>query len=166
MPDLSLASFKRSPFFQTQKGRVVVGAAIVGVVALLFWVLGGRSPGAAASADRTYICSKTGKVFKVTLKPGMEIPVKSPYSGEMTGYPAEECFWNADGTTRKEPSFVLVRKYLGEKEETFCPDCGRRVVPHNPAPVEGRPAPPTAEEYKLRIARRAGPAPSRDEEQP
>ena len=154
----------RTGFLDSNSGKAVKIAGLLIVVACAFWYFGGGSPGADASANRMYICSDTNRPFKVKLKPGLEIPVKSPFSGKMTGYPAEECYWTTEGSIKKEPTYVLVKKYLGEKEETFCPDCGRLVSPHNPPAVSGHRPPMTAAEYKEYAAHRRGPVPSRDEQ--
>jgi hypothetical protein len=84
------------------------------------------------------------------LKVGDQIPVKSPHSGKSTGYPAELCYWTKDGVIKSEPTAVLLRSHLGERSPTFCPDCGRLVVGHNPRPSQGDKPPPTQAEYKPR----------------
>ena len=49
---------------------------------------------------------------------------------------------------KKEPTPVFVKSRAGEPGPTFCPDCGRLVVVHNPKPKDGDRPPPTQAEYK------------------
>jgi hypothetical protein len=63
-----------------------------------------------------------------------------------TGYPAEACYWTADGGTKTEPTWVLMNAVLGKPGPTFCPDCGRLVVARNPMPGPGVKPPPTQQE--------------------
>ena len=97
-----------------------------------------------------FVDSETGKTFTLELKRGMTFPVISPYTGRATGYQPEACFWNADGTTKSTPTYVILNSDLGKSGPTFCPDCGRLVVPHNPPPSGQRP-PPTRDEYFQRF---------------
>jgi len=136
-------------FLESTAGKVVsVILILVALIAIYFSVRSnfGQSDAASMSADRMFVDSTTGKPFSHELVIGEKLPVKAP-SGGMTGYPAELCFWNADGTIRSKPYPVLVNAYLGKKGPTFCPDCGRLVVPHNPMPMKGDTPPPTKAEY-------------------
>jgi hypothetical protein len=140
-------------FLATARGRATAIALCVLAIALLAWMLRsyfGPSDAVRRANTRTFICSETGKVFEVTIKEGMTIPIHSKYSGKDTGWPAEFCYWNADGSTRKDPTPVLLRLYKGQKDPTFCPDCGRLVVGHNPMPMAGMKPPPTEGEYAKR----------------
>ncbi len=109
-----------------------------------WWKQGDLPPSAFA---RTYICTETGKTFQHQDKQGEIYPILSPYSGKNTGVPAEPCFWTADGGAKKEPTWVLLNSLAGKPEPTFCPDCGRLVVGHNPRPRPGAKPPPKREEY-------------------
>ena len=132
------------------KAGIGLAAAVVlvGIIAAYMSLRGVMTSEAAAlSADRVFIDAKTGKPYELELKEGMPMPAPAP-SGGNTGYPAEKCYWTRDGKTKKDPTFVLLNIYKGSKEATFCPDCGRLVVGHNPPPAEGRSAPPTEDEYK------------------
>jgi hypothetical protein len=102
----------------------------------------GDDAATAASRDRMYICAKTGKPFRHEVKLGDRTPVPSPHSGENTGYPAELCFWTADGGTKTDPTPVLLNEYAGKAGPTYCPDCGRLVTGLNPPPQPGVKAPP------------------------
>ena len=64
--------------------------------------------------------------------------------------------WTKDGKIKQDPTPVLLNEYAGKPGPTFCPDCGRRVVAHNPPPVIGAKPPPTKEEYAKRQADRTG----------
>lgn len=141
---------KLREFLESLAGKITCGVLILLAVLALFFAIrnaSGPSAAAAISADRVFICSETLKSFKHELKRGESIPVRSPYSGKDTGYPAELCYWTKEGRVKKEPDAVLLKSYLGESGPTFCPSCGRLVVGHNPRPHEGSTPPPTQEEY-------------------
>jgi hypothetical protein len=97
----------------------------------------------------TYVCTETGKSFRHLNQIGETLPILSPYSGKNTGMPAEPCYWTKEGKAKADPTWVLLNseKPVPEPEPTFCPDCGRLVVPRNPPPKDGRPPPPTREEW-------------------
>ena len=128
---------------------MIVGGAVLAVSA---WRSLGGGGFAEAAARRTFICSATGKPFTHELAKGDTIPVASPHSGKPTGYPAELCYWTADGRTKDEPTPVLLNTHAGLPGATFCPDCGRLVVGHNPKPAPGDRPPPT----KAQMPARAG----------
>ncbi|MDB5294276.1 MAG: hypothetical protein JWO31_259 [Phycisphaerales bacterium] len=138
-------------FFKTPAGRVV-GAILLlaGAVALYHSLRNvfGDSDAVVASKTRWFVCAQTGKPFRHELTLGESPPVDSPHSGAKTGYPAELCFWTADGKSKPEPTPVLLNSTIGKPGPTFCPDCKRLVVGHNPPPETGRSAPPTQSEYK------------------
>ena len=95
----------------------------------------------------TYICTETGKPFRHKNRIGETQPIRSPYSGKNTGVPAEACYWTADGSIKKQPTWVLLNESSGKPGPTFCPDCGRLVVGHNPPPRPGAIPPPTRQVY-------------------
>lgn len=140
-------------FFKTPAGRVVAIALVVCALGVMFYsireVFGGN-PASATSRERQFICAQTRKSFVYELERGDVIPVKSPYSGANTGYPAELCFWTADGTVKTKPTLVLLNQYAGSAGPTFCPDCKRLVVGHNPPPEPGGTPPPTEEQHTAR----------------
>ena len=135
-----------------KRGKVLASLLAVIGVAGLWWsgkrVLG-KTDAAGISQTRWMICSETGKVFEGSIQRGSVFPLYSPYSKRQTGYPAERCFWTADGQIKSEPTFVLVKGHLGEKGPTFCPDCGRLVLVNNPGAGGGK-APPTQSEFLAR----------------
>ena len=132
-----------------RRARKALGLLIGGVLAgagmgLALWWL---APAAGdISAERPFICAQTGRSFRAKVRAGMLPPIRSPHSGKDTGYPAEMCYWNSDGTARTQPTAVLLNSYVGRPEPTFCPECGRRVVAHNPRPNGTCRPPPTAQE--------------------
>lgn len=136
----------------TPAAKVVVTAAsiVLLIVAgrVIYSYMKGDTPDTAFST--MFICTETGKTFRHTNKIGETQPILSPYSGKNTGVPAEACYWNADGTPKKEPTWVLLNELAGKEGPTFCPDCDRLVVGHNPAPAPGVHPPPTREEYGSR----------------
>ena len=120
---------------------IIIGLAVYQVKSSLF-------PSAVADErERMFVDSQTGEPFRHELKLGETIPVDAP-SGGKTGYPAELCYWTKDGQIKKDPTYVLLNSYLGKPGPTFCPDCGRLVVPHNPMATPGMRPPPTRDEYE------------------
>jgi hypothetical protein len=120
---------------------------------LMYWSVRsnfGPTRAARMASDRVFVCSKTGKSFSHSVEKGEAIPVYSKYSGENTGFPAEMCFWKADGSIRAGGVPVLLNQYKGLGEPTFCPECGRLVVGHNPPADPTRKPPPTKTEYEAR----------------
>jgi hypothetical protein len=142
-------------FLRGPNGRYATFAVLaVGLVAIVYsvWANLGPSDAAAAASGRWYVDAKTGKPFRHTVTIGDPVPCVAP-SGGKTGFPAELCFWNKDGSikgTGQEPTPVLLNSLVGKSEPTFCPECGRLVVSHNPAPNQGDKAPPTQDQYKAR----------------
>lgn len=139
-------------FLQTTPGRVATAGVIVALAGGLIWYAKsalGPSEAAQMASRQTFVDAKTGKAFTVDLKPGMKIPTRAP-SGEDSGYPAELCYWTADGQVKSDPDPVLMNTYVGKPEPTFCPVCRRLVVHHNPKPRDGQRPPPTEQEYGQR----------------
>ena len=137
-------------FFDTAPGKVCLGVVILAAGVFCFYQIRnifGASQGAVHANDRIFVCSETGKGFHVKLTESLTIPVHSPYSGKNTGYPAELCYWTADGKPKSDPTPVLMNSYIGKTGPTFCPECGRLVVGHNPMAREGKTPPPTKAEY-------------------
>jgi hypothetical protein len=133
----------------SQTGKVVAIAVVLGAVAFAVYIVKSTFSPAAVSEERErwFVDATTLTPFHHELVLGESIPVKAP-SGNMSGYPAELCFWTKDGTPKTDPTPVLLNLYLGKKGPTFCPDCGRLVVPRNPAPTPGMRPPPTQEEWE------------------
>jgi hypothetical protein len=130
---------------------VAVTLAVVAILVTLYMIKNAiSSPTVAAERERVFIDSQTGKSFDHELKLGESIPVDAP-SGSKSGYPAELCYWTKDGQPKTDPTPVLLNSWLGKPGPTFCPDCGRLVVAHNPMALPGMRPPPTQEEYQKRM---------------
>jgi len=137
-------------FFESTAGRVVAMVLVIvglGAAIYVFKSGFGAPPEVAAANDRVFIDATTGSSFKMELKSGMKVPIRAP-SGKDTGYPAELCYWTKDGKIRDKPYPVLLNTWVSKPGPTFCPDCGRLVVAHNPRPGPGASPPPTEAEYK------------------
>ena len=119
---------------------MVVGSIAMFLVAafLLFRAVGGFTLDAGeASRIRIAVDSATGKVFsEYKIRDGETWPWKHPSTGKSTLYPAEACYWTADGQAKLEPTYVILKSIMGEEGDTICPDCGRKVVAHNPMPPD------------------------------
>jgi len=135
-------------FFRSPAGIGVAAILVLIGAVFAFNAIRGFTTSEASemSANRVFIDATTGKSYSIELKVGMPFPAPAP-SGGNTGYPAEACYWTKDGHVKKDPTYVLLNIYKGSKEPTFCPDCGRLVVAHNPEAREGMKAPPTKENY-------------------
>ena len=151
--------FFEGPGGKTLAGVILVAAAVAGWLAFRSYF--GQSEASALSNERVFICARTGKTFTGRLDVGMMIPIRSPHSGENTGYEAEKCFWTKDGSPKAQPTYVLLNDHKPEHQgrkapPTFCPDCGRLVRPLNPAPEAGAKPPPTQAEYVERRMKAEG----------
>ncbi len=123
-----------------QRQLVVWVAAFAGIglgaLGIARW-LSGTGNLARDMRERTLIDAETGTVFEhMPVPAGAPLPLEHPETGRTTLYPAERCHWNADGTAKLEPTYVLLNSYVGSDEPTACPDCGRDVVAHNPLPPD------------------------------
>lgn len=126
--------------------------AVLALIWVVWGMIGPSDAARSASADTTFICATTGKTFSGSLA-GQTVPVLSPHSNQNTGYPAEFCYWTAEGTLKSEPTPVLLNSYVGKPGPTFCPDCRRLVLPRTAKPAEGATPPPTELEYRRNPAR-------------
>lgn len=145
-------------FLNSSRGKTAsVVAVILMLLAASFFVWGAMKPtdAEAIARDHIFMDAKTLKPFSHELKMGDHIPCDAP-SGGKTGYPAELCYWTKDGKVRKDPYPVLLKSWIGQPGPTFCPDCGRLVVGHNPEPAPGMKPPPLEAEYKPRGGSRDG----------
>jgi hypothetical protein len=115
---------------------IAAGIGILVACVLTYRQLVGTGPALENwSLTRAMIDSQTGEVFpQFRVKVGATVPYTNPKTGTATLYPAESCYWTKDGKAKLEPTYVLVNEYVGKPGATTCPDCGHRVVPHNPAP--------------------------------
>jgi hypothetical protein len=136
-------------FFRTKAGMGVAAVLVLlGLGVVVVTVKGVMTnEGADLSAHRMFMDAKTGLPYPFEIDLKTPIPAPAP-SGGNTGYPGEACYWTKDGKPKAEPTWVLLNKYKGSNEPTFCPDCGRLVVGHNPPAAQGAKPPPTKQEYK------------------
>jgi hypothetical protein len=137
-------------FLASKGGRVAAAAAIVAMSAVIYASSReyfSEADFAGDSRTRTFICAETGRPFKHTLTIGDEFPLLSPHSDKHTGYPAELCYWSADGGVNVKPTHVLLNPLRGQRGPTFCPDCDRLVTEMNEPPRAGIAAPPTRAEH-------------------
>lgn len=128
-------------WIKANPGRALVGGiAVLGILAgaiFAYRAVAGRSALRDDINRRTLIDSVTGRVFEeFPLPTGASLPYENPKTGERTLYTAEACYWNADGTAKLDPTWVLLNELVGKDGPTLCPDCGRRVVGHNPTPPD------------------------------
>jgi hypothetical protein len=138
-------------FLGTKTGQGVAIAGAAAAVILAVFVLKnaiGGGPAVNLSRARVYVCSETGKSFEHEIKMGERNPIYSPHSGKNTGWPAESCYWTKDGKIKQEPTYILLNEYAKKPGPTFCPECGRLVMPLNPPPMPGSKPPPTQAEFK------------------
>jgi hypothetical protein len=138
-------------FFSTARGRMVaVLFCMAGLGAITWSIWSNLMPNSAVAAanDPLFVNAETGYAFHCKLKIGMAIPVVCPDTGKATGYKAELCYWTKDGHVKEEPTPVALKEDQGQPGPTFCPDCGRLVMLHNPRAAENRSPPPTEAEYK------------------
>lgn len=140
-------------FLKTSGGRAISIVLVALCILAAAWSIWSNVGLNAATKDLNsplFIDSETGQTFHMALKVGMSIPVISPYTGRRTGYEPEFCYWTKDGHVKKVPTPVLMNDEVGKPGPTFCPDCGRLVVHHNPMAIEGHRPPPTKAEYEAR----------------
>jgi hypothetical protein len=140
-------------FLQGRGGTVLALIVLLaGGIAIYMGYQNMASNGADSANRRIFICAKTLKQYEINLTLSTPIPAPSPFTGQNTGYPAELCYWTADGQIKKDPTAVLLQNLAqpGYVGPTFCPDCGRLVVGHNPKPGDN--PPPTREQWMARHA--------------
>jgi hypothetical protein len=116
--------------------RIAAPVLCVVALALITLQISTRPPDyGAMSRQITLVDTETGEVFKeFKIKNGDTEPWAHPRTGRRTLYSPEYCFWNADGTGKTTPTYVILNAKLGIDAPTTCPDCGRVVVRHNPEP--------------------------------
>jgi hypothetical protein len=143
-------------WFKTEPWKKI-GALFFAVLAVVVVWYAIHSWGSPIDQTRypVFMDSETGKLYHLEIKQGMATsPATSPDTGRPTLYQPEACYWNADGSAKTTPTYVILNSQLGKPGPTFCPDCGRLVVLHNPRP-NGQPPPPTVADYQ-RLQREFG----------
>ena len=123
-----------------QRILLAVAAVILIVAGVLAWRRVDKGSKYKVSAERAFKCTECGQVFEHTLKRGDGEPLKCSECGKQAGWRAETCYWTKDAggqwKAKLDPTFVLQKERMGIDERTFCPDCGREVVGHNPKPPQ------------------------------
>ena len=118
---------------------IIAGVVFIAALITAWFMVGGSSP-AEIAAKQIYICSETNRTFEHKAVEGEIEPIMSPHSKKKTGYLAEKCYWRKmpDGSykAKKNPTYVLLKRRVDweSTEKTYCPDCEREVVGHNPMP--------------------------------
>jgi hypothetical protein len=163
---MTQASPQPAPRKSSNALRIVGALAFIAVAGgIVYWMMqaySGRPESGFQPSERVFIDSATMKPFNHELKAGESIPVKAP-SGGNTGYQAELCYWTKDGKVKDEPTAVLLNEAVSKPGPTFCPDCGRLVVPHNPhASADATPPPTQSEYHSPSTESTTNPSPSRD----
>jgi hypothetical protein len=121
--------------------KLIIAGVIFVAAGVTAWImLSGNTP-ADLVAQQVYVCIETNRTFEHKVSEGEMEPILSPYSKKNTGYAAERCYWKKmpDGTykAKKTPTYVVLKRRIDEtsNEKTYCPDCDREVVGHNPMPT-------------------------------
>jgi hypothetical protein len=136
-------------FLATPAGKVIASLlSVVLVVLAVYTTMGymrGDEPDSAHYTE--YVDSETGQAFRHKNEMGETQPLYSPFSKKEDAYPGEPCYWTASGKIKTDPTWVLLNETLHKPGPTFCPDCHRLVIAHNPMAEAGATPPPTEEEY-------------------
>lgn len=123
-----------------QRKLIIVSAVLFVLAGGVAWYMLSGKTAADVAAVRVYVCSETGRTFEHKIREGEEEPIESPYTNKATGYIPETCYWTKaeDGKWKAKltPTYVLLKRKLNpdSREKTYCPDCGREVIGHNPMP--------------------------------
>lgn len=141
-------------FLQGPIGRyAAIGFCVIGIgmAGWMFFGPDGQDEAISSMNAQVWI-DLDGNVFMPDLKPFEPSP-NGPTGKK--AFRAELCAWTKDGKTKPNPTPVLLNSHKGLSEPTFCPDCGRLVVPLNALPVPGIPdseqrVPPTQQEYEAK----------------
>lgn len=128
------SSSERAQEKRSQLKAVLAGAACIAAIAGVAFGFFRRDPMLVAANTRIVMCAETHRAFPHELVRGEEEPYYSPYSQKRTAWRTEQCFWTRDGKVKKTPTYVILNSHMGVNQKTFCPDCGREVVGHNPPP--------------------------------
>jgi hypothetical protein len=137
---------------ESQKGKSIAIVLAIGAIGASLYMIKSALSSSVVSAEhrRIFVDAQTGRPFYHDLEKGEVIPVDAP-SGQKTGFPAELCYWTKEGQPKQDPTAVLMNSWIGKSGPTFCPECGRLVVPNNPPASPGRRPPPTQQEYQERM---------------
>jgi len=124
---------------KSQQIKLVSAVVMIVVAALVaFYNLfgGGPTPGELSRRRDLIDVEEPHEVFlNHKIPEDGRFPYVNPKTGKESLFPVERCYYNKDGSVKLIPTYVLLNSYKNNETETKCPDCGRRVVPHNPAPT-------------------------------
>ncbi len=122
---------------ETMKAAFAVVCLLAAVGFGVYQFTGGGPDLGSNSLYREVVDSKTNEAFtNFPIGENTSYPYTNPKTGERTLFPAERCYYTRDGKVKATPTLVFVKQYENENAgETMCPDCGRPVVRHNPAPA-------------------------------
>lgn len=133
------AASKRAGIDRRTVGVVALTVASLGILSFVLFrsINTYQNSPDTQSRYRALVDSETGQVFEDFRVPsGATFPLKNPSTGKPTLYMAEACFWTKDGKAKLTPTWVFVKETAGQQGPTMCPDCGRKVIPHNPTPPD------------------------------
>jgi len=122
--------------------RILLAAAVVVllVAGVLAWRELSSGPRYNVAAERMFKCAECGHVFEYTIKMGDIAPIECKYCDKQAGWPTEKCYWtkgeDGEWKAKLEPTYVILKRAMGIDEDTYCPDCGHKVVGHNPKPPQ------------------------------
>jgi hypothetical protein len=142
-------------FLQTGPGRLLsLGVILIGLSLAVYEIWANVRPAQAVSDshERWFVNIETGKAFQADVQVGQSNILVCPDTGKQTGYPAELCYWNVDGSVKQVPDKVVLNRTLGKPGPTFCPYCHRLVVGHNPSPLDHSELSPPPTEAEWRAA--------------
>src|SRR5262245_26148215 len=107
-------------FLEGRTGKIAVALLILVALGAIIWIARASfsSSEVRAANTRTFIDASNGKSFERELAVGESYPVRGP-SGKDTAYPAELCYWTADGKVKQTPTAVLMNEWLGKPGPTF-----------------------------------------------
>jgi predicted RNA-binding Zn-ribbon protein involved in translation (DUF1610 family) len=129
---------------KSQRIKIIVAVVALAVAGgIMYSTFSGKSAVSVAQ-ERAYKCVEPncGHIFEHTLQIGDMEPFACPKCGKSSGWKAEACYWAKDKDAsgnwkaKLEPTLVVVKKRVDPEtsDRTYCPDCGREVVGHNPRP--------------------------------
>lgn len=123
-------------FLDDAKQQVLLAVAAVLLAIAVFLTIRALNAGPdyGISAERAFKCAECGHEFEHVIQIGDQEPMLCPKCGKVSAWVPETCYWTRDGKAKRRPTFVILKRKMGIDEDTFCPDCGREVVGHNPRP--------------------------------
>jgi putative FmdB family regulatory protein len=124
-----------------QRIKLIAGVVVLVIAGVLMarYITGAGSKERIA-AERVFKCATCGHDFEHAIQMGEIEPLVCPKCGKSTAWKAEACYWTKDGAgnwkAKLNPTFVLLKNRIdpNDQEQTYCPDCGHKVVGHNPKP--------------------------------